>query len=275
MRHPRFSLTAVWLMALAALLFVLSPLGLAAPSGVGMNGEVKDVLLPGPELRVKPDPEGRSPVVVRIVATYPHGTAGFRYHLSWFAYEPGTHNLADFLERADGTPAAGLPAVAVQAESLLPPGPPGMLADFAAPVPRMGGYRTALIVGGGVWVAGLIGLVCWRRQRATATTAAAAAELPLTDRLRALVDQARIGTLDADGKARLERLVLGFWREKLQLTNLPIPDAIRSLRDHPEAGGLLRQVEEWLHSGRSSSQESDMAALLAPYLGAPPTTTAP
>lgn len=254
--------------ALAALSLSLGITTHAAPRGVGMNGEVRDVLLPGPELRVKPDPEGRSPVVVRIAATYPHGTAGFRYDLSWFAYEPGAHNLADYLERLDGTPAQGLPAVTVQAESILPPGPPGMLADFSAPVPRLGGYRTLLIVGGAVWAAGLIALLCWRRPRPAAATDTLTAEPPLADRLRALVDQARSGSLDANGKAQLERLVLGFWREKLQLTQVPIPEAVRTLRDHPEAGGLLRQVEEWLHSGRSTARESDVAALLSPYLGA-------
>jgi hypothetical protein len=49
------------------------------------------------------------------------------------------------------------------------------------------------------------------------------------------------------------------------------------LRAHPEAGGLLRQVEEWLHSGKSTARESDMAALLAPYVNsaAPTPATAP
>ena len=71
----------------------------ADQAGVGLTGELKDVLLPGPELRVKPDTGGRSPVVLRITATYPHGTAGFRYDFSWSALEAGPHNLSQYLER--------------------------------------------------------------------------------------------------------------------------------------------------------------------------------
>lgn len=241
-------------------------------TGVGLTGDVKDVLLPGTELRVKPDPEGRSPVVVRLTATYAHGTAGYRYDFSWFAYEPGRHNLSDYLERIDGSAAGPLPPVPVDAVSLLPPGPPRTLAEFSAPLPALGGYRTALIVGGGLWVAGLIALLCWRRKMPAAEKLTAAPDLPLAERLRGLLDQARFGTLNAEDRARLERLVLGFWRERLSLTGLPVPEAVRQLRDHPEAGDLLRKVEEWLHSGKSGTRESEMAALLTPYLAptAPP-----
>jgi hypothetical protein len=246
----------------------------AQSAGVGMTGELKEVLLPGPELRAKPDPEGRSPVVVRVTASYAHGTAGFRYDVSWFAYEPGQHNLADYLERVDGSATGPLPPVMVEAMSILPPGPPGTLADFSARLPSLGGYRTALIIGGCLWLAGLIALLCWRRKRTTAAPAAEAPDPPLAERLRLLLEQARTGALDADSRARLERLVLGFWRERLGLTNLPVPEAVRQLRDHPEAGSLLRQVEEWLHSGKSASRESDMARLLAPYLAATPPSPA-
>jgi len=239
-------------------------------TGVGLTGELKDVLLPGSELRVKPDPEGRSPVVVRVTAAYPHGTAGFRYDFSWFAYEAGTHDLAQYLERADGSPRGELPAVPVEAVAQLPPGPPRPLGDVTAPLPSLGGYRTTLIAGGCAWLAGLIALLWWRRTRVAEAAPAAETEPPLPDRLRSLLDLARTGSLDAEGRARLERLVLGFWRDRLGLTGLPVPEAVRQLRAHPEAGGLLRKVEEWLHSGQSSAREADMAALLAPYLAAPP-----
>lgn len=239
----------------------------APAAGVGMNGTLTDVLLPGPALRVKPDPDGRRPVVVRLTAVRPHGTAGHRYNLQWFAYEPGPHNLSESLEPADGSTPVALPPVMVTAESILPPGPPQPLPDFQAPLPSLGGYRTTLLVGGTLWLAGLIALARSLRKRpAPAPAPATPAEPPLADRLHSLLDQARHGTLDADGRARLERLVLGFWRDRLNLHELPAPEAVRRLRDHPEAGSLLREVEEWLHSGHSRTRESDMAALLAPYV---------
>jgi hypothetical protein len=240
------------------------------PAGVGLTGLIQDLLLPGSELQVKPDPEGRSPVVVRLTAVRPHGTAGFRYDLSWFAYEAGPHDLSQYLERVDGSPLGALPAIGVEAVAVLPPGPPQTLPEFQAPLPKLGGYRTALVVGGCLWLAGLIALFIWRRPRSlTAAAVAPDATLPLADRLRVLLENARTGSLDADGRAQLERLVLGFWRERLQLTNLPVPEAVHCLRNHPEAGGLLREVESWLHSGKSTASATSMAALLLPYL--PPT----
>ena len=251
-------------------LFLCGAHGTAAgATGVGMTSELKDVLLPGSELRPKPDPSGRSPVVVRVTAVYPHGTAGFRYDFSWFAYEAGKHDLAKFLERVDGTAAGALPPVEVEATAALPDGPPGHLAEFSAPVPRLGGYRTLLIVGSVLWVAGFVALICWRRGKRSEAQGTAESAVPLVDRLRPLLDRARAGSLDADGRARLERLLFGFWREKLELTGLPMPVAVRQLRDHPEAGALLRKVEEWLHSGKAPEAEAAVADLLAPYLSTP------
>lgn len=246
------------------------PLRAAEQAGVGLTAEVKDVLLPGPELRVKPDTGGRSPVVLRITATYPHGTAGFRYDFAWSALEAGPHNLSQYLERRDGSPVEGLPAVPVEAMALLPPGPPKTLPEFSAPVPQLGGYRTALIAGGVVWLGGLVGLLCWRRKKVVVSVDEAEASLPLEERLRPLLEQARSGSLDADGRARLERLVLGFWRGRLGLTSLPMPEAMKQLRAHPEAGQLLRHVEEWLHSGKAAARESAVADLLLPYLSGSP-----
>ncbi|MFN0128744.1 MAG: hypothetical protein ACKV19_18900 [Verrucomicrobiales bacterium] len=238
----------------------------AQQAGLGLTGEVTDVLLPGSELRVKPDPQGRNPLAVRITATYPHGTAGFRYDMAWVAYEPGSHNLANYLERLDGSAVGELPSIPVQAVPVLPPGPPRPLAEFSAPLPKLGGYRTALITFGCLWVAGLVGLLCWRRQATIEAAPTEASELSLVERLRSLLDRARGGTLDADSRAELERLVLGFWRQRLDLAALSVPEAVRQLRAHPEAGGLLHQVEVWLHSGKSAISESDVAALLTPYL---------
>jgi hypothetical protein len=258
-------------------LFFLGASGLTAAdqAGVGLTGTVKDVMLPGPELRVKPDTGGRHPLVLRITATYPHGTAGFRYDFVWSALEPGGHNLSDWLERMDGTAATGLPPVPVEATPLLPPGPPGTLAEFTVPVPELGGYRSALITGGVIWLAGLIALICWRKNKPAAPGEVQETDLSVADRLRPLLDQARTGSLDAEGRARLERLVLGFWRERLSLTHLPMPAAMQQLRAHPEAGTLLRQVEEWLHSGKAPARESAVVEILTPYLSSRPAVPPP
>ena len=47
-----------------------------------------------------------------------------------------------------------------------------------------------------------------------------------------------------------------------------MPEAMQQLRAHPEAGSLLRQVEEWLHSGKAPARESAVVEILTPYLSA-------
>src|SRR5262249_48303797 len=53
---------------------------------VGMPARIDQLVLPGPELEAKPV-EGKAPIVLRVVATYPHGTA-FRYDLVYYGLDP-------------------------------------------------------------------------------------------------------------------------------------------------------------------------------------------
>jgi hypothetical protein len=65
-------------------------------------------------------------------------------------------------------------------------------------------------------------------------------------------------------QARLEMLLLTYWRQKLQLAELPPDKALRQMRKHEAAGKLLRELESWLHA-RPGTQQVDVAALLEPY----------
>ena len=58
----------------------------------GMEAAIEGLILPGTELEVAPIEDRRNPLIVRIVEVSPHGTA-FRYHLSYYALEPGTYDL--------------------------------------------------------------------------------------------------------------------------------------------------------------------------------------
>src|SRR4051794_25995117 len=86
---------------------------------VGMPARIDQVVLPGPELEARPLDDPRGPVVLRVVDTYPHGTA-FRYDLVYYALEPGTFDLKDYLRRKDGSSTAGLPSLKVTVDPLLP-----------------------------------------------------------------------------------------------------------------------------------------------------------
>ncbi len=249
--------------------------GLARATTVGMTGEVKDQKLPGPELVVKKMENPRGPFILRITAVYPHGS-DFRYDFAYTGLEPGKYDLCTLLEHKDKTPVAGLPPVEVEITPVLPPGPPPMIEDHpVAPfLPRLGGYRMLLWILGIVWIVGFIALLCWRRKSRAATAPASVPEPTVAERLRPLITEATAGRLDRDGQAKLERLLLGFWRQRLDLDAASPAEAIRTLRNHPEGGELLRRVEDWLHRPvRPESEavsEAEIATLLQPYLTTQP-----
>jgi len=247
----------VWVLSLVA---TPGAVELRDPS-VGMYGTVEEVVLPGSELEAVPLDDS-SPVVLRITSVYPHGDA-MRYSFSFYGLEPGQYNLVDYLRRKDGGALGGLPPLPVEVRALLGPGQLLPAALPGADLPAMGGYRGLLVVLGVLWGVVLLGMVLALRKKKVE------AQLPeppptVADRLRPLVLKARSGDLSKDGQAQLERALLIFWRERLGLGDVPASEAASKLRDHQEAGVLLRQLEEWLHRPGSGGGE-DLTRLLAPY----------
>ena len=234
---------------------------------LGATGELRGVVLPGPELRVKPL-DRDAPLVARITAVDPHGDA-FRYGFDVYGLAVGDYDLTALLEPSGGAAAVALPPVRVRVVDPLPAGTvePAALADGR--LPALGGYRLARLLLGSLWVAGLLGLLLYGRRR-TATAEAVAAPPPtLAERLRPLVDAARGGELDHEGQARLERLLLSVWRRRLSLEGLPPAAALARIRADGEGGPLLRQLEAWLHQPPGRADAVDVDALLAPYAALP------
>lgn len=228
---------------------------------VGMRARIDELALPGSELVVAPT-DHKAPIVVRIVAVRPHGGM-FRYDLEWYGLVAGKHDLARFLARKDGGPTADLPPIAVAVASVLPKGELDPSAPPPTAPPRLRGY-TALMIGlGVVWGAVLLLILFvgrrWRRARAIALP-----QPTLADRMRPLVETVAAGTADDAAKAELERLLVAFWRARLDLREVKAAAAIATIRAHPEAGALLRQVEAWLHQPVPPAS-FDVAALLLPY----------
>ena len=230
-------------------------------ASVGMRARIDEVVLPGTELAAAPSTT-KSKVVVRVLAVRAHGDR-FRYDLEWTGLEPGEYDLAKFLARVDGSPTDGLPALAVSVsgspkKGVFEPSDPDPVA-----AERLGGYRLQQIAAGVVWLLGLVAILFvgrkWRHH------AAAAAHKPtLADRLRPLVEAVAAGRADDAQKAELERLLVAFWRARLDLRNVTAASAIAAIRQHAEAGALLRQVEGWLHMPAPPAS-IDVRALLAPY----------
>jgi hypothetical protein len=228
---------------------------------VGQPLEIRDLYLPGGEVKATPRRDRKPPLVVRIVEVKP-AKDGLRYHFEIQGLEAGTYNLADFLEAPAGTT---LPAIPLEITTALPPGlphpheiPPGQL-------PQLGGYRTRMIVLGSLWLAGLGAILLWRKKKPAADQDTHA-PATLAERLRPLVDAAAKGELANDDRAKLERLVIGHWREKRpDIAALPPADALSKLRHDPEAAPLVLALERWLHARGSETTQSEIDQLLAPY----------
>ncbi len=228
---------------------------------VGMRAVIEQLVLAGTELVPAPATL-KTPVVVRVLQTWPHGEL-LRYDFEWSGLEPGSHDLTKYLVRKDGSSTDGLPALVVEVTSVLAKDvhEPAEI-DPQAPA-RLDGYTTMQWVAGIAWGVGLLAILFvgrrfrWRKPLPP--------PLPtLADRLRPLVEAVVSGASDTAAKAELERLLVAFWRARLDLGALKAGDAIVRIKGHAEAGALLRQLEAWLHMPTPPTA-MDVQALLQPY----------
>ena len=213
---------------------------------VGTEGRL-DVVLPVGDLGPAPA-DAKADVIVRIADVRPWGT-GFRYDLRYVTAVPGDFDLAKELRRPDGSVPDDLAGLPVSATGLLSESHDGSLAGL----PGSGGWRLpwyGWLLGAAVlaWVLLLIPLIFVGKRREKEAQAAAESPPPtLAQRLRPLVEAAAENRLDADGRGRLERLLLHVWRGRLCAGDVPPVALVRRLRSHPEAGPLFVALEDWLH----------------------------
>jgi hypothetical protein len=233
-----------------------------------MRGHIEGVVLPGPELEVRPLPDSQAPFVLRIASVHRHGTA-FRYDFVYYALEPGTYDLTRYLRPRDGSGGLKLRRLEVDVKGLLGP---GLIHPHALEPKRaswFAGYRLLLVGSAALWVVGCLLILLWGRRRKRAARQDAARPATLADRLRPLVVRAMTGMLSGNQRAELERTLLAFWRHRLGLDKEKAPAALARMRQHPEAGALLNQLELWLHRPGSAHQV-DVGKLLWPYQLASP-----
>jgi hypothetical protein len=229
---------------------------------VGAPGRIENLLLPGSQLVAKPLTDDRSPIVLRIEHAFAHGDLGFRYDLVFFGMTPGRHDLRDYLQRADGTSLEGVPEIAVEIRSLLPPGQVEPNSLTYGRFQRLGGYSLWIAIGAIVWcwvLAGLI-LLGWRRRR---SDTAAAPRRTLAELLYPRLQAAWAGRLEPKQYAELERMLTAFWKRRLGLHDLPPDEVIRRIRSDEQSGSLMRQLEQWMHSPQRDPA-FDLAELLRP-----------
>ena len=247
----------------ATALLLGSAFSLAVPSQrVGLPLEIREIYIAGGEVTPKPRRDRKPPLSVRLLEMKP-AKDGHRYDFEVQGLEPGQHNLADFLEAPEGTV---IPAIRLEITSALEPGLVRPHEIEAGKLPELGGYGTTMLILAAAWVAGLAAILIWRKKKPLADGAGIGAPPTLAERLRPLIDQASKGDLSSEDRAKLERLVIGHWRERLPDTAALSPaEAMMELRTDPLASPLILAMERWLHARDSQTSAADIERLLAPY----------
>jgi hypothetical protein len=231
---------------------------------IGIEGDLEVVLNRGDYL---PKPlDDRTPLILRVENVEAEKDGNFRYDFHYIGFEPGSYKLSDYLIHPDGSPAVEVGDLMVEVKSILPPDHDGALNSYVPRTfPWFGGYRMLLTGLAGLWVLGLLAFAWFGRKRKISVVEDIIPPPPsYAERMRPMVEAAAAGKLDAKGQAELERLMIGYWREKLKLPEQRMADALAELKRHPEAGSLLRSLERWLHRPSGASID-EVNGLLEPY----------
>ncbi len=240
----------------------------AVSRNIGIEGDVSVTLDRGDyQPRALDD---RTPLALRVEKVTPHEDGRFTYDFHYMGFEPGEYKLADYLMLADGSEATEIGDELLQVRTMLPANHDGALNPYETrPFPWFGGYRMMLGGLGFLWVAGIAGFIYFGRKRKAKVVPVVIPPQPtFAERMRPFVEQAAEGKLSVIGKAELERLLLGYWRDRLSLREQRMTTSLAELKRHDEAGALLHALEAWLHRPGGATREQ-INRLLDPYRNPP------
>lgn len=237
--------------------------GESLTSTVGFPKLIFQHKITGTKVVAKPITDRTQPVIVRIVETYPHGS-DFRYDIEYKGLEPGTFDVAEYLERDDGS-IQPIPSIEVKVFPILAK---NEVQPYKLPQSRSrfrSYYLPLLLVLGAVWLVGLLMILFYGRGK-TKQPSREQKQLTVADRMRPLIDAAIAGQLTPQQQAELERVLSGFWSKKLRLNHLSADELRQKLREHEEASLMLNQIDSWLHRPATDPTNAiDVNELLKPY----------
>lgn len=245
----------VSLLAIGVMLWNRSP----RPT-IGVEGRI-EIAIPGPRLYAAPFTPGDA-LSVRIADATPT-SKGFRYDLRYMAFGPGKYDLREYLSLAGNARPENLPEVAIVVDSILPKNHPGeLLSTEVSPINLHSSYSLVMGLLWTLWGLLLIPILFYGRQRRAAPVAPP--YNPTTaERLRLLLERAADGTLSPEQQADLERLLMAFWSNRLNLSSERLAELIPHLRQHPAAGRQIALVEGWLHRRHAPTNGATARELLS------------
>jgi hypothetical protein len=219
-----------------------------------------------------------TPLLLTIKSVEPTAEGTYLYKLSYTGLDTGVFNLTDFLVKPEGERLKE-PVATVTIESAIPRNT--LYQEyFADPTstPEAFPYRLTLLLSALAW-AGAGALYFWQTRRNHSTPKDAQAqetaepETPeiqtLADLLRPLVEKAANKSISSEEKARLEGILFDYWSRDLELDHLNRVEQLRRILEHPQAGALLRTIEQWLYQPDSLITEEEINAALESYLCIP------
>jgi hypothetical protein len=215
-------------------------------------------------LRAKATSDLTAPILVRVSALTPS-----RYRIEYMGLVSGSYDLAPYLEQVDGRPAQFATPIFVEIFTQLPPNHGTDVFGLSAPSFGLRGqYRTLLIAVGAAWVLVPIAVVALRlaRRKPPTPPAPVVREPSLTERLFAIVDDARTRELTTDERGRLELLLLQTLRSAAQESSsspAALAAATEALRRDAVHGPVLRAVERWLHAESAGEAQHALQTLEA------------
>jgi hypothetical protein len=262
------SLSLLFLLLFTTTTLAADPL---STTPVGLEGKV---LFRSSDPALRPLPvDDKSDLTLRIADKTPDGAA-FLYDLRFITFAPGDYDLRAYLQHPDGSKVTDGQPVMVRSTASLPASANNDLFPIGATAaPRLGGYRLTLIALGVLWSLPIVWLIYKRLTRKKHIEALPPSPPTLADQLRPLVEAAMSGAMGPAEQARLERLLVAHWRDRLHLIARSHNESLHTLRNHEEAGPLLAHLEQWLHQPASTpaaKPTTDITVLLAPYREAAP-----
>jgi hypothetical protein len=238
---------------------------------VGIEGTVERILNE-PDYTPLPVNENAS-IILRVHLMEPTPEGQYKYNFAYIGLQDGVYNLADYLQNAEGRRVRDrLPAISVTVRSLLPENASTTLPEMPAGLPAHRiPYRPTMAVLILAWIG--CGAALFRRPRPNTVTPPPPTAPPPTQSLGAILEplamKAARKTITTEEKILLERTIIRFWSEKLEISDLDAEERRDAILEDEEGGALLRSVERWLYQPFSHVLSSEISKVLAPYFEIP------
>lgn len=236
-----------------------------------------DVVLDRPDYRpAKTEPQ--SPLTLRIESVESQENGEFKYRLLYTGLEPGVFNLTDFLLNPLGG-RLKQPLAIVTVHSNIPTRAQfSIVHDQIRYQPKFFPYTILMVVAGLVWVGA--GVRLFRPQKPVPqpvpppqaeqeNTETEPQRETLASLLRPLVEKAADKSITSREKAQIEQILFLYWGKHLELDHLDSAEQMRRIRDHTQAGALLRTVDQWLYQPASVIPVEEINTSLAKYESIP------